>query len=178
MADKKNYDVSEVLFSEEQLAARVRELGAEITEDYKGESILLIGILKGSVPFMADLMRKIDLDVEIDFMSVSSYGGATSSSGVVKILKDLDSDIKGKNVIIVEDIIDSGLTLAYLKNYLNARGPKSLRIVTLLDKPSRRKVDIRSDYVGFEVNDQFIVGYGLDADQKFRHLPYVSWIKE
>lgn len=171
------YDLSEILITKEQLDQRVAELGAKITEDFKGEEVLLIGILKGSVPFMADLMRQIDLDVAIDFMSVSSYGGATKSSGVVRILKDLDSDIKGKNIIIVEDIIDSGLTLDYLKDYLQARNPACLRICTLLDKPARRKVDLRGDYVGFEVEDKFIVGYGLDIDQKYRNLPYISWVK-
>ncbi|MBQ1383940.1 MAG: hypoxanthine phosphoribosyltransferase [Firmicutes bacterium] len=171
------YDLSEVLISEEQLQKRVAEIGAEISRDYRGEDILLIGILKGSVPFMADLMRKIDLDVAIDFMSVSSYGGGTKTSGVVRILKDLDSDIKDKNVIIAEDIIDSGLTLSYLKDYLLKREPRSLRIATLLDKPARRKVSLRPDYVGFEVEDKFIVGYGLDIDQKYRNLPYISWVK-
>ncbi|MBQ6259903.1 MAG: hypoxanthine phosphoribosyltransferase [Firmicutes bacterium] len=175
MSDTK-YDLSEVLISEEQLQKRVAEIGAEISRDYRGEDILLIGILKGSVPFMADLMRKIDLDVAIDFMSVSSYGG-TKTSGVVRILKDLDSDIKDKNVIIAEDIIDSGLTLSYLKDYLLKREPRSLRIATLLDKPARRKVSLRPDYVGFEVEDKFIVGYGLDIDQKYRNLPYISWVK-
>ncbi|MBQ6014560.1 MAG: hypoxanthine phosphoribosyltransferase [Firmicutes bacterium] len=176
MSDTK-YDLSEVLISEEQLQKRVAEIGAEISRDYRGEDILLIGILKGSVPFMADLMRKIDLDVAIDFMSVSSYGGGTNTSGVVRILKDLDSDIKDKNVIIAEDIIDSGLTLSYLKDYLLKREPRSLRIATLLDKPARRKVSLRPDYVGFEVEDKFIVGYGLDIDQKYRNLPYISWVK-
>lgn len=169
---------SEVLITEEQLKARVKEIGAQITEDFKGESVLLVGILKGSVPFMADLMRTIDLDVTIDFMCVSSYGSATKSSGVVRIGKDLDTPIEGKNVIIVEDIIDSGLTLSYLKNQLLARNPKSLKICTALDKPSRRKVEFKGDYVGFEVEDKFIVGYGLDMDQHYRNLPYVSWIKE
>ena len=167
----------EVLISREQLRKRVEELGAQITKDYEGEPVLLIGILKGSVPFMADLMREIDLDVSIDFMSVSSYGSATKTSGVVRILKDLDKPIEGKNVIIVEDIIDSGLTLAYLKEHLGGRHPKSLKICTILDKPSRRKVDLKGDYVGFEVEDKYIVGYGLDADQRYRQLPYISWIK-
>ncbi|MBQ2217893.1 MAG: hypoxanthine phosphoribosyltransferase, partial [Firmicutes bacterium] len=135
-------------------------------------------ILKGSVPFMADLMRAITLDVEMDFMSVSSYGSGTKTSGVVRILKDLDSDIAGKNVLIVEDIIDSGLTLAYLKEYLAKRNPKSIKIVTMLSKPARRKADIEADYTGFVVDDKFIVGYGLDIDQKYRNLPYISWIKE
>ena len=178
MAAKKKYDFSEVLISREQLADKVAELGAKISEDYKGESLFLIGILKGSVPFMADLMRAISLDVEMDFMSVSSYGSGTKTSGVVRILKDLDSDIAGKNVLIVEDIIDSGLTLAYLKEYLAKRNPKSIKIVTMLSKPARRKADIEADYTGFVVDDKFIVGYGLDIDQKYRNLPYISWIKE
>ena len=178
MAAKKKYDFSEVLISREQLADKVAELGAKISEDYEGESLFLIGILKGSVPFMADLMRAISLDVEMDFMSVSSYGSGTKTSGVVRILKDLDSDIAGKNVLIVEDIIDSGLTLAYLKEYLTKRNPKSIKIVTMLSKPARRKADIEADYTGFVVDDKFIVGYGLDIDQKYRNLPYISWIKE
>ena len=178
MAAKKKYDFSEVLISREELADKVAELGAQISADYEGESLFLIGILKGSVPFMADLMRAISLDVEMDFMSVSSYGSGTKTSGVVRILKDLDSDIAGKNVLIVEDIIDSGLTLAYLKEYLAKRNPKSLKIVTMLSKPARRKADIEADYTGFTVEDKFIVGYGLDIDQKYRNLPYISWIKE
>ena len=178
MTAKKKYDFSEVLISRQQLADKVAELGAQISKDYEGESLFLIGILKGSVPFMADLMRAISLDVEMDFMSVSSYGSGTKSSGVVRILKDLDSDIAGKNVLIVEDIIDSGLTLAYLKEYLIKRNPKSIKIVTMLSKPARRKADIEADYTGFVVDDKFIVGYGLDIDQKYRNLPYISWIKE
>ena len=175
---EEKYDVSEVLISEQQLKDRVDELGAQITLDYYGKDLFLIGILKGSVPFMADLMRRIDLPLEMDFMSVSSYGSATKSSGVVQIIKDLDSDIKGKDVLIVEDVIDTGLTLAYLKEYLLSRGPASVKLITMLDKPSGRKVDIKSDYVGFEVPDKFIVGYGLDVDQKFRNLPYISWVKQ
>ena len=178
MAAKKKYDFTEVLISREQLADKVAELGAKISEDYKGEELFLIGILKGSVPFMADLMRAITLDVEMDFMSVSSYGSGTKTSGVVRILKDLDSDIAGKNVLIVEDIIDSGLTLAYLKEYLAKRNPKSIKIVTMLSKPARRKADIEADYTAFVVDDKFIVGYGLDIDQKYRNLPYISWIRE
>ena len=168
----------EVLITREQLAQRVRELGQQITKDYEGEPVLLVGILRGSVPFMADLMREIDLDVTIDFMSVSSYGGSTKTSGVVRIIKDLETPIEGRNVIIVEDIIDTGLTLHYLKGYLGGRNPKSLRICTILDKPSRRKIDIKGDYVGFEVDDKFIVGYGLDFNQRYRQLPYISWLKE
>ena len=171
-------NVSEVLISEEQLRQRVKELGAQITLDYAGESVFLVGILKGSVPFMADIMRAINLDVQIDFMQVSSYGGGMRTSGVVKIIKDIDEDITGKNVIIIEDIMDSGLTLDYLRTYLAGRGCKTLKICTMLDKPSRRKVDITPDYCGFEVDDLFIVGYGLDLDQSYRNLPYISWIKE
>ena len=178
MAARKKYSFEEVLISKEQLAAKVAELGAQISKDYEGEELFLIGILKGSVPFMADLMRAITLDVEMDFMSVSSYGSGTKSSGVVRILKDLDSDIAGKNVLIVEDIIDSGLTLAYLKEYLAKRNPKSIKIVTMLSKPARRKADLEADYTGFVIDDMFIVGYGLDIDQKYGNLPYISWIKE
>ena len=178
MAARKKYSFEEVLISKEQLAAKVAELGAQISKDYEGEELFLIGIPKGSVPFMADLMRAITLDVEMDFMSVSSYGSGTKSSGVVRILKDLDSDIAGKNVLIVEDIIDSGLTLAYLKEYLAKRNPKSIKIVTMLSKPARRKADLEADYTGFVIDDMFIVGYGLDIDQKYRNLPYISWIKE
>lgn len=168
----------EVLISEEEIAKRVKELGEQITGDYKGKSILLVGILKGSTPFLADLMRRIDLDVEIDFMIVSSYGGGTSTSGDVKILKDLECDIKGRDVLIVEDIIDSGVTLNALTKLLRKREPASLKVVSMLDKPSRRQVDFYPDYCGFEVEDKFIVGYGLDFDQKYRQLPYISWLKQ
>ena len=168
----------EVLISREQLAQRVRELGQQITKDYEGEPVLLVGILRGSVPFMADIMREIDLDVTIDFMSVSSYGGSTKTSGVVRIIKDLETPIEGRNVIIIEDIIDTGLTLHYLMGYLAGRNPKSLKICAILDKPSRRKIDIKGDYIGFEVEDKFIVGYGLDFNQRYRQLPYISWLKE
>jgi hypoxanthine phosphoribosyltransferase len=172
-------EYSEILITEEELAAKVEELGARISADFAGESILLVGILKGSVPFMADLMRAIKLeDVQIDFMGVSSYGDATETSGVVQIRKDLDSPIEGRNVIIVEDIIDTGLTLSYIKQHLLARKPKTLKVCSILDKPSRRKVDFKGDYVGFEVGDKYIVGYGLDAAQKYRNLPYVTWIKD
>ncbi len=172
-----NYKLAEVLITEEQIRERVKELGQQITEAYRGREVLLIGILKGSVPFMADLMRALDLDVKIDFMSVSSYGSSTKSSGVVRILKDLDSDIRDKDVIIVEDIIDSGLTLSYLREYLLKRGPRSLSICTFLDKPARRKVDLKPDYCGFEIEDKFIVGYGLDLDQSYRQLPHIAWVK-
>lgn len=179
MSEKK-YNFNEVLISKEQIAQRVKELGEEISRDYAGKELFLVGILKGSVPFLADLMRSIslDVDVEMDFMSVSSYGSATTTSGRIKILKDLDTDISGKNVLIVEDIVDSGLTLNYLKEYLNGRGAESVKIATFLDKPSGRKVELESDYVGFQVGNQFIVGYGLDIAQKYRNLPFISWIKE
>ena len=167
----------EILISADEIAAKVTELGKKITEDYKGKSVLLIGILKGSVPFMADIMRQIDLDVTLEFMCVSSYGSSTKSSGVVRIVKDLDVPIEGRDVIIVEDIIDTGLTLDYLKGYLNGKQPASLKICAFLDKPSRRKVQIEGDYIGFTVDDKYIVGYGLDMDQHYRQLPYVSWIK-
>ena len=168
----------EILITREQLAQRVKELGQQITKDYEGEPVLLVGILRGSVPFMADIMREIDLDVTIDFMSVSSYGGSTKTSGVVRIIKDLETPIEGRNVIIIEDIIDTGLTLHYLKSYLEGRNPKSLKICSILDKPSRRKIEIKGDYVGFEVEDKFIVGYGLDFNQRYRQLPFISWLKE
>lgn len=175
---EKKYDFGEILISEEQLRQRTKELGKQITEDYKGESVLAVCILKGAVLFMTDLIREIDLDVTIDFMSVSSYGASTKSSGVVRILKDLDTAIQGKNVLIVEDIVDSGLTLKYLKDYLWGRKPKSLKICTLLDKPARRTADVTADYSGFEIGDQFIVGYGLDYNQKYRNLSYITSLVE
>ena len=176
MSDRGKF-THEILISESQIAARVKELGKQITEDYKGKSLLLVGILKGSVPFMADLMRQIDLDVTLEFMCVSSYGSSTKSSGVVRIVKDLDVPIQGRDVMIVEDIIDTGLTLDYLKGYLNGKQPASLKICAFLDKPSRRRVQIEGDYIGFTVEDKYIVGYGLDMDQHYRQLPYISWIK-
>jgi hypoxanthine phosphoribosyltransferase len=170
--------IGKVMITEEQIRKRAEEIGAQIDRDFEGDSVLLVGILKGAVPWMVDLMKNIHLDVEIDFMACSSYGAATKSSGVVKINKDLDYDIKGKNVIIVEDIVDSGTTLAYLKKYLANRGTKSVSICCMLDKPEGRKIDINADYVGFEVPDVFIVGYGLDANQKYRQLPYISYLSE
>ena len=169
--------VGEIMITEEEIRKRAGEIGEQIGRDYAGESVLLVGILKGAVPWMVDIMKSISLDVEIDFMACSSYGAATKSSGVVKINQDLDSDIKGKNVIIVEDIVDSGTTLKYLKNYLANRGTKSIKICCMLDKPDGRKVEIAADYVGFKVDDLFIVGYGLDANQKYRQLPYISYLK-
>ena len=168
----------DILFTEAEIQAKVKELGAQITKDFQGEEVLLVGILKGSVPFIADLMRAIDLDVSVDYMQVSSYGANTKSSGVVKIIKDLDADITDKNVIIVEDIVDTGITLNYLKAYLSARQCKSLKICTILNKPSKRKVDLVPDYKGFDIDDLFIIGYGLDLDQKYRNLPYISYFQE
>ncbi|MDD4564357.1 MAG: hypoxanthine phosphoribosyltransferase [Eubacteriales bacterium] len=173
----KTATLGQVMINEELLKQRTKELGKQISEDYKGEEILLIGILKGAVIFLSDLIREITLDTKIDFMAVTSYGASTKSSGVVRILKDLDSGIEDLNVIIVEDIIDSGVTLHYLRDYLMGRKPKSLRICTLLDKPERREVDIAPDYVGFEIENKFIVGYGLDCDQKYRNLPYITCLE-
>lgn len=171
-------DIKNVLVTEDQLKARVKELGAQISKDYAGKDLLLVSILKGSVVFMADLMRAIDIPCEIDFMVVSSYGGAnTTSTGLVKIIKDLDADLSGKDVLIVEDILDTGVTLFNLVPMLKMRHPNSVKICTILDKPSRRKADIRADYTGIEVPDEFVVGYGLDYDEKYRNLPYVGVLK-
>ncbi len=170
-------DILKILITEQEIAARVQELGERISEDYRDKNLLLISVLKGSVAFMADLMRAIDVNARIDFMSVSSYGAGTRSSGVVKIVKDLDMPIAGFDVLIVEDILDSGMTLSYISELLQARDPASIRICTLLDKPERRKADIAADYIGFEVPDEFVVGYGLDFDEKYRNLPYVGILK-
>ena len=172
-----NNDIAKVLISEEQLQAKVAELGAQISRDYEGKDLLLVSILKGSVVFMADLMRAITEPCSIDFMVVSSYGSGVKSSGVVKIVKDLDVPLAGKDLLIVEDILDSGLTLSYIKELLASRGPASIRIATLLDKPSRRKVDLVADYIGFSVPDEFVIGYGLDYDEKYRNLPYIGILK-
>lgn len=170
-------DILSVLYSEEQLHAKCAEMGAQITKDYEGKNLLLVTVLKGAVVYMADLMRCIDLPCAIDFMVVSSYGSGTKTSGVVKIVKDLDQDLSGKDILIVEDILDSGMTLSYLKGLLQSRNPSSIRIAALMDKPSRRMVDLQADYVGFEVPDEFVVGYGLDFDEKYRNLPYVGILK-
>ena len=162
----------DVMISEEEIAKKVEELAKQIEKDYEGEQLLVVGILKGASVFVSDLIRKINLDVNIDFMSVSSYG--TESSGTVRILKDLDVDIAGKNVLIVEDIIDSGLTLSNLVKELEIRNPKSLKLCTLLDKPERRTSNIPVDYVGFVIEDKFIVGYGIDWAEKYRNLPYIG----
>jgi hypoxanthine phosphoribosyltransferase len=170
--------VKEVLVSEENIEKRVRELGTQITEDYRGKDLMLVGILKGAAIFMADLARNIDIPLTMDFMAVSSYGNATQSSGVVRIVKDLDTSIEGKDILIVEDIIDTGLTLGYLTDNLTKRGARSVRICTLLDKPERRKVNVPVDYRGFIIPDEFVVGYGIDYAEKYRNLPYISSLKE
>ena len=163
-------DFAKILISRDEIATKIKEIANRITEDYKGESVLFVCILKGSVHFYSDLTREIDLPLTMDFMAISSYGAGTTSSGEVKMLKDLDKTINGKNVIIVEDIIDSGNTLSYLKRLLSSRQPKSIKICTLLDKPSRRKVDIDPDYCCFTIPDEFVFGYGLDVDQQYRNL--------
>ncbi|MBE6748704.1 MAG: hypoxanthine phosphoribosyltransferase [Ruminococcaceae bacterium] len=173
-----NEDIKKVLIDENELNAVVKRLGEQITADYKGKEVLLIGILKGSVIFMADLMRAIDLPCNIDFMAVSSYGSGTESSGRVKINKDLDNDIKDKDIIIIEDILDSGKTLYYIRDILSARKPASIKICTLFDKPERREADIKADYVGSLVPNEFIVGYGLDYSEYYRNLPFIGVLKE
>jgi hypoxanthine phosphoribosyltransferase len=166
--------VAEVLLEEQALRTRVAELGEEISADYAGRDLLLVGVLKGAVFFMADLMRELTVPCEIDFMAISSYGAATDSSGVVRILKDLDINISGRDVLVVEDIIDSGLTLSYLMRNLRARKPASLEVVTLLTKPERREIDVPVRYVGFEIPNRFVIGYGLDFAERYRNLPYVA----
>ena len=176
-ADLEN-DIGEVLLSEADIAAKTAELGRRISEDYAGRNLTLVSVLKGSLPFMADLMRQISLPLRIDLMEVSSYGGtATESSGLVRIMKDLSASIAGEDVLLVEDIIDTGLTLNYLVRYLKGKNPASLRICTLLDKPARRLVDIPVDYVGFEIPDQFVVGYGLDYSERYRNLRFVGVLR-
>ena len=177
MNDNMKEDVLRVLLSEDEIREQVRELGGKITADYKNSNLMLVTVLKGAVVFLADLMRQIDVPAEIDFMVVSSYGSGVKSSGVVKIVKDLDVPLAGKDILIVEDILDSGLTLSYIKELLESRGPRSIRIATLLDKPSRRKVDLQADYIGFSVPDEFVIGYGLDYDEKYRNLPYIGILK-
>ncbi len=171
-------DILKVLVSEEELQNKIKELGNQITEDYKDKNLLLVSVLKGSVVFMADLMRAINLKCRIDFMSVSSYGSGTKTSGTVKIIKDLDIDIRGYDLLIVEDILDSGMTLSYIKKILMDREPKSIKICTLLDKPERRQVeDIKADYKGFIIPDEFVVGYGLDYDEMYRNVSYIGALK-
>ena len=170
-------DIQEVIFTEEQLQQRIRELGAEISRDYEGRSVLLIAVLRGAVLFIADLAREITVPVELDFMAVSSYGSATKSSGVVRILKDLDEQIEGRDVIVVEDILDTGLTLKYLLKNLASRIPASLEVITLLSKEGKQRVPISCKYVGFVCPDEFVVGYGLDYVERYRNLPYVGVLK-
>ena len=166
--------VSEILIEEERIQSRIRELGAELSVDYAGRELLLVGVLKGAVFFMADLMRSLTVPCEIDFMAISSYGASTDSSGVVRILKDLDINIEGRHVLVVEDIIDSGLTLSYLLRNLESREPASLEICALLTKPTRREIDVPVRYVGFEIPNKFVIGYGLDYAERYRNLPYVG----
>ncbi len=170
-------DVEEILFTEEQLHEIVARIGAQINRDYAGKNLLMVSVLKGSLIFMADLMRQITIHCAIDFLAVSSYGNGTTSSGEVRILKDLDQSLAGKDILVVEDILDSGNTLSFLLKNLSARNPASIRLCTLLDKPERRKADITADYVGARVEDRFIVGYGLDYAERYRNLPYIGVLK-
>jgi hypoxanthine phosphoribosyltransferase len=170
--------IGEVLVSSEDLERRVRELGAEISRDYEGRDLMMVGVLKGAVIFIADLMRALTVPCEVDFMAVSSYGSSTASSGVVRILKDLDSPIEGRHVLLVEDIIDSGLTLQYLLRNLKARSPRSLEVCALLTKPERRRVDLPVRYVGFEITNRFAIGYGLDHAQRYRNLDYIAALED
>ena len=171
-------DLAKILITKEEIAKRVKEMGEEITRDFKGEDILMVGILRGAVVFFSELVKNVDLDVRFDFMVVSSYGSGSVSSGEVRIIKDISQPIEGKNVLIVEDIIDTGHTLKNLKKLLLTRNPKSLKIVSLLDKPSRRQVEMEGDYIGFEVPNEFVVGYGLAYDEKYRNLPEIGVLKE
>ena len=172
-----NEDVKKVLISEQQILERCKELGAQISKDYEGKVPVVIGLLKGSVPFMAELIKHISIDCEMEFMAVSSYSG-TESMGDVKIVKDLDRSIKGCDVLIVEDIVDTGKTLEKVKELLYSKGAEDVKVVSLLDKPSRRIVDIQADYVGFEIPNEFVIGFGLDFNQRYRNLPYVGVLKE
>lgn len=171
-------DIGETLYTEEELASKCEELAAIIDRDYAGKELVLVGILKGSFMFMADLARRTTIPLQIEFMAVSSYGSATESSGVVRILKDLDTDIRGKHILLVEDIVDTGTTLAYLVDYLNTRGALSVEVICLLDKPARRTKKLRVKYTGFVIPDAFIIGYGIDYAEHYRNLPYVATLKE
>lgn len=178
MAAPENTEViGKILFTEEEIARRADELGRQITKDYQGKDLIVIGTLKGAVMWMSELIKRIDLDLKIDFVAASSYGSGTTSSGIVKVKKDTDLDLYKKDVLIVEDIIDTGTTLTFLKKYLADRNPNSVKICTMLDKPSRRRQPIEAEYVGFTVEDLFIVGYGLDYDQRYRNLPYISYLE-
>src|SRR6056297_3132152 len=168
----------EIMISEDEIKNKVKELGEKITDDYRGRDLVVICVLKGAIMFVSDLIKEIKIPLAIDFMAVSSYGNSTKSSGVVRIIKDLDQSIEGKDVLIVEDIIDSGLTLSYLLDNLKSRDPNSMEICTLLDKPANREADVDTKYVGFEIKDEFVVGYGLDYAEKFRNIPYIFVLKE
>lgn len=170
-------DIQEILFSEEALSEKIKEIAGRINKDYNGKDLLIVGILKGSVVFAAELIKNISIPCEIDFMAVSSYGNSTESSGVVRILKDLDHSIEGKDILLVEDIVDSGVTLGYLLKYLKARKANSIEIVSLLNKSARRKIELDVKYIGFEVPDEFIVGYGIDYAEKYRNLPFIGILK-
>ena len=170
-------DMKSILISEEEIAKRVKELGKQLAEDYKGKELLVVGILKGCMLFLSDLVRTIDLPLTLDFMVVSSYGATTKSSGVVRIVKDLEREIEGKDVLIVEDIVDTGLTLSYLVENFKARNPKSVKVCSLLDKPDRRKAQVEIQYIGFKIPDEFVVGYGLDYGENYRNLPFVCVLK-
>ena len=172
-----NQDILKVLLSEEQIHARIQEMGDELFDRFKDRDPMFVGVLNGCFMFMADLVRATQLKSEVEFISLSSYKNATKSSGVVEITRDLQRDITGRDILVVEDILDSGLTLSYIKELLESRGPRSIRIATLLDKPSRRKVDLQADYIGFSVPDEFVIGYGLDYDEKYRNLPYIGILK-
>lgn len=176
---ERNYQdkIGTVMITQEEILKRAEEIGNQISEEFAGQEVLVVGILKGAVLWMADIVKNIKLDCAIDFMACSSYGASTKSSGVVRILKDLDTSIEGRNVIIVEDIVDSGITLNYLKQNLEGRKAKSIKICSLLDKPSGRRIELEADYVGFTVEDKFIIGYGLDYDQRYRNLPYISYLE-
>ncbi|MCF6461115.1 hypoxanthine phosphoribosyltransferase [Clostridium sp. Cult3] len=170
--------IKDILVTEEEIEAKVKELGKQITEDYRDKNLMLVGILKGAVIFMADLAKSINMPVLMDFMAVSSYGKSSTSTGIVRIIKDLDCSIEDKDILIVEDIIDTGLTLSYLTDNLKKRGAKSVKICTLLDKPDRRKAEVPVDYRGFVIPDEFVVGYGLDYAEQYRNLPFVAALKE
>jgi hypoxanthine phosphoribosyltransferase len=170
--------IGEILVQADDLRHRVTELGKEISRDYEGHDLLLVGVLKGAVFFLADLMRELEVPCEVDFMAVASYGSATQSSGVVRILKDLETPVEGREILIVEDIVDSGLTLQYLLRNLEAREPRSLEVCALLTKPARREIDLPIRYVGFEIPNKFAIGYGLDFDERYRNLPYVAALKD
>ncbi|HNT52283.1 MAG TPA: hypoxanthine phosphoribosyltransferase [Candidatus Syntrophosphaera sp.] len=176
--NKMNCDLSAVLLDEYQIQTRVREIGMQVAAEYKDKTPVMLGILKGGVVFLADLIRSITIPVELDFMAISSYGSSTSSSGVVKIRKDIDVDIRDRDVIIVEDIVDSGLSLQYIRDYVLKHAPASLKTCVLLDKPAAHKLEVSFDYVGFEIGNEFVVGYGLDYNEQYRNLPYIGILKE